>query len=93
MIYILDDEAGKETLHVRGDLHKYLIKVRRHKEGDILNFRSRENIEVLHTYKIESVEPRDAELSLISSVPQEVKKISLGSAPMRRATWSRAFST
>jgi len=73
LIYILDDEAGKETLHVRGDLHKYLIKVRRHKEGDILNFRSRENIEVLHTYKIESVEPRDAELSLISSVPQEVK--------------------
>lgn len=73
MIYILDDEAGKETLHVRAELYKYLIKVRRHKEGDILHFRTRENLGLLHTYKVEAVEPRSAELTLISSETNEVK--------------------
>ncbi|MCK9472097.1 16S rRNA (uracil(1498)-N(3))-methyltransferase [Sulfurimonas sp.] len=73
LIYILDDEAGKQALHVKGELHKYLIKVRRHKEGDEINFRSRQNIEILHRYKIETVEPRSAELSLISSDIHEVK--------------------
>ena len=73
LIYILDDEAGLETLHVRGDLHKYLIKVRRHCEGDELCFRARKNIEVLHRYRVENVEPRSAELSLISSSVYEVK--------------------
>ncbi|MDT8338228.1 MAG: 16S rRNA (uracil(1498)-N(3))-methyltransferase [Sulfurimonas sp.] len=73
LIYILDDEAGKPTLHIRGDLHKYLIKVRRHCEGDEISFRSRENIEILHRYKIEEVEPRSAELSLVFSETHEVK--------------------
>ncbi|MDD5372378.1 MAG: 16S rRNA (uracil(1498)-N(3))-methyltransferase [Sulfurimonas sp.] len=73
LIYILDDEAGGQTLQIRGDLHKYLIKVRRHKEGDELSFRARQNIEVLHNYKLERVEARSAELSLISSKTEEVK--------------------
>jgi 16S rRNA (uracil1498-N3)-methyltransferase len=73
LIYILDDEAGSETLHVRGDLHKYLIKVRRHCEGDELSFRARKNIEILHRYRVDIVEPRSAELSLISSKVEEIK--------------------
>lgn len=73
LIYILDDEAGEPTLHIRGELHKYLIKVRRHKEGDEINFRSREDIKILHRYKVESVEPRSAELRLLSSEEIEVK--------------------
>jgi len=73
LIYILDDEAGRPTLYLRGDLHKYLIKVRRHKEGDEISFRSRENIKILHRYKIDSVEPRSAELSLLGSEELEVK--------------------
>jgi len=73
LIYILDDEAGKELLHVRGDLYKYLIKVRRHKEGDELKFRARESIEILHRYRVESIESRTIALSLISSKTQEVK--------------------
>jgi 16S rRNA (uracil1498-N3)-methyltransferase len=73
LIYILDDEAGRETLHIRGELHKYLIKVRRHKEGDELSFRARQNIEILHTYKVCSIESRSAELSLISSKTEVIK--------------------
>lgn len=73
LIYIFDDEAGSQILHVRGELHKYLIKVRRHKEGDELSFRARKNIEILHRYRIEAVEPRSAELSLISSTFEEIR--------------------
>lgn len=73
MIYIFDDEAGAETLEIRGDLHKYLIKVRRHKEGDIISFRARQNMEVLHNYKLERVEARSAELLLVSSKKEERK--------------------
>ena len=73
MIYILDDEAGEETLQIRGDLHKYLIKVRRHKEGDTISFRARQNIEILHNYKLDIIEARSAELSLILSKKEEIK--------------------
>ncbi|WP_295008863.1 16S rRNA (uracil(1498)-N(3))-methyltransferase [Sulfurimonas sp.] len=73
LIYIFDDEAGSQTLHARGDLHKYLIKVRRHRKGDELSFRARKNIEILHRYRVDVVEPRSAKLSLISSKPEEVK--------------------
>ena len=73
MIYTLYDDSGKETLHVKGDLYKYLVKVRRHVEGDELSFRSRENIKTLHKYKVIHVEPRSLELSLISSNIDEVK--------------------
>lgn len=73
LIYIFDDEAGRDTLCIRGDLYKYLIKVRRHKKGDELYFRAKQNLEILHRYKIESVEPRSAELSLLFSKKEEIK--------------------
>ena len=73
MIYTFDDSAGQETLHVKGELYKYLIKVRRHVEGDELSFRSRDTIKTLHKYKVTRVESRSAELSLISSQIEEVK--------------------
>lgn len=73
LIYILDDEAGRETLHVKGELYKYLIKVRRHVKGDELCFRSRKEIKTVHKYNIVHVEPREAELSLVSSNIEEVK--------------------
>lgn len=73
LIFILDDEAGSERLNVRGDLHKYLIKVRRHREGDELCFRARKNMEILYKYRVDCIEPRSVELSLISSKAEEVK--------------------
>ena len=73
MIYTFCDDAGKDSLHVKGELYKYLIKVRRHSEGDELCFRSHDDIQILHTYKILHVEPRVVELSLISSQIKEVK--------------------
>lgn len=73
LIYILEDDSGKETLHVKGELYKYLVKVRRHTVGDELFFRSRGDIKILHSYRVKNIEPREMELTLISSKTEEVK--------------------
>jgi len=71
--YILHDDAGKENLNIKGDLYKYLIKVRRHSEGDRLDFRSTHELSVLHSYELSSIESRSIELRLISSNIDDVK--------------------
>ncbi|WP_229855284.1 16S rRNA (uracil(1498)-N(3))-methyltransferase [Candidatus Sulfurimonas marisnigri] len=73
LTYTFNDDAGKESLHVKGELYKYLVKVRRHCEGDELSFRSRTDMKNLHTYRVVHVEPKVLELSLISSEIKEIK--------------------
>lgn len=73
LIYIFDENAGDEKITLKGELHKYLIKVRRHDIGDELAFRNKEKIEVLHLYKVIELEPRSATLELLSSNEVEVK--------------------
>ncbi|MDF1877029.1 16S rRNA (uracil(1498)-N(3))-methyltransferase [Sulfurimonas sp. SAG-AH-194-L11] len=67
MIYIFDENAGERELTLKGELHKYLIKVRRHTLGDVLSFRNKDKVDMLHTYKIIALEPRVAILELINS--------------------------
>ncbi len=73
MVYVFDERAGEKSFTIKGELHKYLIKVRRHQEDDELNFRNKENIERLYTYKLVSIEPRSATLELIDEKLLEVK--------------------
>ena len=73
MIYIFDDDAGQVSLCIKGELHKYLVKVRRHQVGDKISFRSQEDIKQFHTYTIEEVEPKKVKLSLDKSELLEVK--------------------
>ena len=73
MIYIFEEKAGESTLHLKGEIHKYLIKVRRHGISDTIAFRTQENIKNLHTYKIVEVEPRSLTLELVNIKLQEVK--------------------
>jgi len=73
MIYIFDDNAGQQTLVIKGEIHKYLIKVRRHKLGDEIAFRNEEEINTLYTYFIEDIQPKKATLSLRTSTIKEVK--------------------
>jgi len=73
LIYVLDENAGDEKLTLKGELHKYLIKIRRHNVGDELAFRNKESIVTLHRYKVLEVEPRAATLELIDSSVVEVK--------------------
>ena len=73
LIYILEDSAGSETLHLKGELYKYLIKVRRHKISDEICFRTRDNLHYLHTYKLQTIDSRDAVALLVSSIEKDVK--------------------
>lgn len=81
MIYILCDDASKPSFTIKGDLHKYLIKVRRHEVGDELSLRNKEDIKTLYKYEIQSIDSRSLEVGLISSSVEEVeskKKLHLG---------------
>jgi len=73
MIFLFDENAGADRLNIRGENFKYLIKVRRHTIGDILGFRNKDNIEVLHSYKIIAIEARSLELELINSETLKVE--------------------
>lgn len=72
LIYIFDEDAGESHLKIKGELHKYLVKVRRHKEGDELALRNRRDTAMLHLYKVVEVEPRVLHLELLSSSRNEV---------------------
>lgn len=73
MIYILLDETPSDNLTIKGEVFKYLIKVRRHDEGDEIAIRYKSSIETLYRYKILSVDNRSLDLKLISSELNEVK--------------------
>lgn len=75
MIYTLYDDASKEQICIKGDLHKYLVKVRRHKVGDELHFRSKEDMKVLYKYEVVAVDGRTLDAKLISSEILEVKAV------------------
>lgn len=73
LIYILHENAANTHLTLKGDLHKYLVKVRRHVVGDELSLRNKEDIKTLHRYKITNVDGRSLDAQLISSKIEEVK--------------------
>lgn len=67
LIYIFHDDASKEHISIKGELYKYLVKVRRHTLGDEISFRNRDNINILYNYKVTDVESRSMKLELMSS--------------------------
>lgn len=73
MIYVFDENAGEDVLVLKGEIYKYLIKVRRHKVGDKISFRNEKDIKMLHTYKVDSIEPKKVILSLEDSKELEIK--------------------
>ncbi len=81
MIYTLLDQAPKDIFTLKGELFKYLIKVRRHDVGDILSFRSKEDTSILYKAKLTSIDNRKAEFSLVSQDKEELqseKKLHIG---------------
>jgi 16S rRNA (uracil1498-N3)-methyltransferase len=73
LIYLFHDDAGKNQISIKGELHKYIIKVRRHTLDDELYFRSKEDIKTLHRYKIVSLDGRSLNIELLSSKLNEIK--------------------
>ena len=64
MIFLFDEKAGENPLFIRGENFKYLVKVRRHTTGDVLHFRNPSNPEILYSYTVESLTPRELNLIL-----------------------------
>ena len=73
LIYILLDTKPNIEFSIKGEVFKYLVKVRRHNEGDEINFRSCNDLKILYSYKINSIDNRSLEVELINSKIQEVK--------------------
>ena len=73
MIYLYEERAGREEFAIKGELYKYLIKVRRHQEDDLLGFRNRDDSKTLYTYKITTIEARALHVSRLSSQILEIK--------------------
>lgn len=72
LIYIFDESAGQTLLTLKGEIYKYLIKVRRHSIGDKLAFRNKNDIKTIHKYKIVEFQARSVVLELVSSSVEEV---------------------
>ena len=73
MIYILHDDASKESFTIKGDVHKYLVKVRRHSVGDVIYLRNKLDIKMIHEYEITNVDARSLDVKLLSSKEIQVK--------------------
>jgi len=81
MKFLLHDETGAAQLCVSGDDYKYLIKVRRHKAGDIIAFRSREHLSEEYRYSLEHSDGRNAYFTLQShhaSLCESPKNLHIG---------------
>ena len=72
MLYLYLKTAGQSSLALTGDEHRYIFKVRRHKEGDTLYLRNLED-GLLHRYLITFMDKRTSNLILQESTALEVK--------------------
>lgn len=81
MKFMLSSDAGDQELSVSGEDYKYLIKVRRHKTGDLIGFRSPEKLSLEYRYRLERTDGRNAYFILEShyEAPCEAKhKLHIG---------------
>lgn len=72
MLYLYNSEAGRSSLLLEGDDHRYIFKVRRHKLGDTIYLRNLED-GLLYSYHITAMDKRCATVSLQESRILEVK--------------------
>jgi len=73
MIFLYDENAGREHFTIKGENFKYLVKVRRHQVGERLSFRNKEQRSRIYHYIIRDIEPRSLSLELVGSEILELK--------------------
>ena len=72
MVFLYNENASKEHLVLKGDDFKYIIKVRRHKVADIIDFRNENDSHTLYSYRLEEIFAREARLSLIRKTDKKL---------------------
>ncbi len=81
MKFLLHKNAGSGEISVSGDDYKYLIKVRRHKVGDLIPMRTLEDLGEEYRYRLERTDGREAYFSLQShhrSVVESSRRLHIG---------------
>ena len=66
MQYLQHNEAGGSSLILKGDEHRYIFKVRRHREGETIALRNLKD-DLVYFYKITSLDKKEAHLFLEKS--------------------------
>ena len=66
MQYLYHKDSGTPTLQLTGDKHRYIFKVRRHREGEVIALRNLEDNNIYH-YRIISLDKKEAHLVLKNS--------------------------
>jgi len=69
--YLQYNEAGSSSLILRGDEHRYIFKVRRHREGETIALRNLVD-DFIYFYKITSLDKKEAHLFLENSKKLQV---------------------
>ena len=64
MQYLYHKEAGASSLILRGDEHRYIFKVRRHRVGETIALRNLEDNSIFF-YEIDSLDKKEAQLLLV----------------------------
>jgi 16S rRNA (uracil1498-N3)-methyltransferase len=72
MLYLYHTNAGRPELHLEGDDHRYIFKVRRHKVDDVISLRNLED-GFLHRYQITMIDKRSVQLTLQESLSLEIR--------------------
>lgn len=96
MKFVLNADAGSDELSLSGEEYKYLIKVRRHTIGDLMVFRSRENLHEAYLYRLERTDGRNAYFTLQGHhrAPCELaKKLHIGWCLVDPKTIEKALPT
>lgn len=66
MKFLLHPDAGADALQISGDDYKYIIKVRRHKSGDLIGIRSKTRLSEEYRYRLERTDGKNAYFTLES---------------------------
>ncbi|HIM93794.1 MAG TPA: 16S rRNA (uracil(1498)-N(3))-methyltransferase [Campylobacterales bacterium] len=76
MQYLHHKQAGESTLLLKGDEHRYIFKVRRHREGEVIALRNLLD-EQIYYYKIGSLDKKEAYLLLqtVETLVVKAKKL------------------
>jgi len=72
MQYLFHPQASTPSLELRGDEHRYIFKVRRHREGEEIALRNLKDNQI-YLYTISSIDKKQALLTLNYSKVLEVK--------------------
>ncbi len=70
--YLHHKSAGESSLRLSGDAHRYIFKVRRHKEGEKIALRNLEDA-YIYFYQISYLNKKEAQLELLNSEELTVK--------------------